>query len=156
LAGEIVRAASSAASEIVALFSRQLSDRELELYARIAEGGKPMTFVHTMADHEDAAERRNVVMLAERYLRERAIVPQRIFTVSTQEYREALAAGRAPAGWNELLALRETLQAHAEEHMARLARAERERAERERLAAAAPAADAPGRASFLGRFFGRR
>jgi hypothetical protein len=83
-------------------------------------------------------------------------VPQRIFTVSTQEYREALAAGRAPAGWNELLALRETLQAHAEEHMARLARAERERAERERLAAAAPAADAPGRASFLGRFFGRR
>jgi GTPase SAR1 family protein len=156
LAGEIVRAASSAASEIVALFSRQLSDRELELYARIAEGGKPMTFVHTMADHEDAAERRNVVMLAERYLRERAIVPQRIFTVSTQEYREALAAGRAPAGWNELLALRETLQAHAEEHMARLARAERERAERERLAAAAPPAEASGRASFLGRFFGRR
>jgi len=156
LAGEIVRAASSAASEIVALFSRQLSDRELELYARIAEGGKPMTFVHTMADHEDAAERRNVVMLAERYLRERAIVPQRIFTVSTQDYREALAAGRAPAGWNELLALRETLQAHAEEHMARLARAERERAERERLASAAPPAEAPGRASFLGRFFGRR
>ena len=80
-----------------------------------------MTFVHTMADHEDAAERRNVVMLADRYLRERAIVPQRIFTTSTLEYREALDAGRAPAGWNELVALRATLEAHAEEHMARLA-----------------------------------
>ncbi|HTW82945.1 MAG TPA: dynamin family protein [Candidatus Sulfotelmatobacter sp.] len=157
LAGEIVRAAASAASEIVALFSRQLSDRELELYGRVNELGKPMTFVHTMADHEDAAERRNVVMLADRYLRERAIVPQRVFTVSTQEYREARAAGRAPAGWNELVALRETLQAHAEEHMARLARAERERAERERLAAAAVPSELPAdRSSFLGRLFGRR
>jgi predicted GTPase len=156
LAGEIVRAASSSSSEIVALFSRQLSDRELELYGRVAELGKPMTFVHTMADHEDAAERRNVVMLADRYVRERAIVPQRIFTVSTAEYREAQAAGRAPAGWNELLALRETLQAHAEEHMARLARGERERAERERLAAAAPTVPAAERRSLLGRLFGRR
>ncbi len=120
LAGEIVRAAADAASEILALFSRQLSDRELELYGRIAEGGKPMTFVHTMADHEDGSERRNVVMLADRYLRERAIVPQRIFTVSTLEYRAALEAARAPAGWNELVALRATLEAHAEEHMARL------------------------------------
>jgi len=96
-------------------------------------------------------------MLADRYLRERAIVPQRLFTVSTAEYREAQATGRAPAGWNELVALRETLQAHAEEHMARLARGERERAERERLvASAAPAAPAAERPSLLGRLFGRR
>jgi predicted GTPase len=158
LANEIVRAAAHSASEIVALFSRQLSDRELALYGAIADGAKPITFVHTMADHEDAAERRNVVMLADRYLRERAIVPQRIFTTSTLEYREALDAGRAPAGWNELLALRSTLEAHAEEHMAHLARAERERAERERLAKTAPsspAAAASERGSFFKRLFGR-
>ncbi|HEX3463369.1 MAG TPA: hypothetical protein VHS78_04900, partial [Candidatus Elarobacter sp.] len=159
LAAEIVRAASSAGSEILALFSRQLSDRELDLYAEIARDGKAITFVHTMADHEDSAERRNVVMLADRYLRERAIVPQRIFTTSTLEYREAVDAGRAPAGWNELVALRSTLEAHAEEHMMRLARAERERAEAERLANAAPAPAAAPQASrrgtFLGRLFGR-
>jgi hypothetical protein len=157
LATEIVRAAASSASEIVALFSRQLSDRELELYGHIAERHTPMTFVHTMADHEDAAERRNVVMLADRYLRERGIAPQRIFTTSTLEYREALLAQRAPAGWNELVALRSTLEAHAEEHMTRLARAEREQAERDRLAHSAPAAEkATARSSFLGRLFGRR
>jgi hypothetical protein len=159
LAAEIVRAAASAGSEILALFSRQLSDRELELYGSIAESGKPMTFVHTMADHEDSAERRNVVMLADRYLRERAIAPQRIFTTSTLEYREAVGASRAPAGWNELIALRSTLESHAEEHMTRLERGERERAEVERLANAAPASGASGgreRGSFLRRLFGRR
>src|ERR1700738_2470353 len=112
-----------------------------------------------MADHEDAAERRNVVMLADRYLRERAIVPQRIFTTSTLEFREAVEAGRAPPGWNELVALRSTLESHAEEHMARLARGERERAEVERLAAAAPqsAGDIPSkRKSFISRLFGGR
>ncbi|HEV2642147.1 MAG TPA: dynamin family protein, partial [Candidatus Elarobacter sp.] len=159
LANEIVRAAAQSASEIVALFSRQLSDRELELYGAIAQDAKPTTFVHTMADHEDAAERRNVVMLADRYLRERAIVPQRIFTTSTLEYREALDAGRAPAGWNELVALRSTLEAHAEEHMARLARGERERAEVERLAKPVPRPEmhaASERGSLLKRLFGRR
>jgi len=119
-----------------------------------------MTFVHTMADHEDGAERRNVVMLADRYLRERAIAPQRIFTTSTLEYREALEAGRAPAGWNELGALESTLEAHAEEHMQRLARSERERVERERLAGTAAAtstASIPSeRGSFLRRLFGGR
>jgi predicted GTPase len=157
LAADIVRAAAGSASEILALFSRQLSDRELDLYGRIAEAGKPMTFVHTMADHEDGSERRNVVMLADRYLRERAIVPQRIFTTSTLEYREALDAARAPAGWNELLALRSTLEAHAEQHMAYLARAERESAERERLAqtSAAPAAGGE-RPSLFARLFGRK
>ena len=159
LAVEIVRAAASSASEILALFSRQLSDRELDLYGTIAQNGKAMTFVHTMADHEDGAERRNVVMLADRYLRERAIAPQRIFTTSTLEYREALEAGRAPAGWNELRALESTLEAHAEEHMQRLARSARERAERERLATAGSAAAAAvpsERRSFLRRFFGGR
>jgi hypothetical protein len=156
LAAEIVRAAASSASEILALFSRQLSDRELELYGAIAQSAKPMTFVHTMGDHEDSAERRNVVMLADRYLRERAIVPQRIFTTSTLEYREALEAGRAPAGWNELRALESTLEAHAEEHMQRLARAVRERAERDRLAkSGGPAATSipSERGSFLRRIF---
>jgi hypothetical protein len=151
-----VLAAASAGGESLALFSRQLSDRELELYGRIAENGKPLTFVHTMADHEDSAERRNVVMLAERYLRERAIVPQRIFTTSTLEYREAVEAGRAPAGWNELVALRSTLESHAEEHMARLARAERDRADAERLAKTVPQSSEQSgneRGSFLRRLF---
>ncbi|HEX3549009.1 MAG TPA: dynamin family protein [Candidatus Elarobacter sp.] len=158
LAVEIVRSAASSASEILALFSRQLSDRELELYATIAQNAKPMTFVHTLADHEDSAERRNVVMLADRYLRERGIVPQRIFTSSTLEYSEALDAARAPAGWNELRALESTLEAHAEEHMQRLARGERERAERERLASAGDALPTRGpseQRSLLRRLFRR-
>jgi hypothetical protein len=159
LAEQIVFAAAASASEILALFSRQLSDRELELYGRVNELGKPMTFVHTIADHEEPAERRNVVMLADRYLRERAIIPQRLFTVSTYEYRDAQAAHRAPAGWNELIALVSTLEAHAEEHMARLARQERERTERERLSQQTPAVEKGGEetpGSFFGRLFGRR
>ncbi len=146
LAEEIVGAAAASASEILALFSRQLSDRELELYGRLAPLGKPLTFVHTIADNETPADRRNVVTLADRYLRERGIVPQRIFTVSTREN----------GAWNELGALRATLIAHAEEHMERLRRAERERDAHERLAGAAAAAPEPKRRSFLGRFLGKR
>ncbi len=158
LAPDIVTAAAGSAHEILALFSRQLSDRELDLYGRVAQNGKPMTFVHTLADHEDGSERKNVVMLADRYLRERGVVPQRIFTTSTLEYRQALSEQRAPAGWNELVALRSTLEAHAEEHMARLARAERERAERERLERTVPLPTTTpgGPTSLLGRLFGRR
>jgi hypothetical protein len=146
LAEEIVGAAAASASEILALFSRQLSDRELELYGRLGPLGKPMTFIHTIADHETATERKNVVMLADRYLRERAIVPQRIFTVSTREFE----------AWNELGALRATLIAHAEEHMERRRRTERERAEQHRLASAVPALDAkPERKSLFDRLLGR-
>lgn len=147
LAEEIVGAAAAGASEILALFSRQLSDRELELYGRLAPLGKPMTFIHTIADNESPADRRNVVSLADRYLRERGIVPQRIFTVSTREN----------GAWNELGALRATLIAHAEEHMERLRRAERERDLLERLAgtAAARPAEAKPR-SLFGRFWGKR
>jgi GTPase SAR1 family protein len=146
LAEEIVGAAAASASEILALFSRQLSDRELELYGRLAPLGKPMTFVHTIADHETPGDRRNVVTLADRYLRERAIVPQRIFTVSTREN----------GAWNELGALRATLIAHAEEHMDRLRRAERERSAHERLANAAAGSAEPKRRSLFGRFLGKR
>ena len=124
LAEAIVGAAAASASELLALFSRQLSDRELELYGRLASLGKPMTFVHTIADNETPADRRNVVLLADRYLRERGIVPQRMLTVSTRDR----------SAWNELGALRATLVTHAEEHMERLRRADRERAEQERLA----------------------
>ena len=123
-AEEIVSAAAGAASEILALFSRQLSDVELELYGRLARLGKPLTFVHTLADHETPAERRRVVTLAGQYLRDRAISTPRIFTVSTRER----------GGWNELDALRGTLAAHAEEHMERLRRVQREQAEQARLA----------------------
>jgi hypothetical protein len=126
LAEEIVHAAAGSASEILVLFSRQLSDRELDLYGRLARLGKPMTFVHTIADHETPDDRRHVVALAGRYLQEQGIRPKRIFTVSTRE--------RGP--WNELEALRATLVTHAEEHMERLRRADRERAEQERLATA--------------------
>jgi len=147
LAGEIVRAAAGSSSEILALFSRQLSDRELDLYGRLALLGKPMTFVHTIADNETPADRRNVVTLADRYLRERGIIPQRIFAVSTREQ----------GAWNELEALRATLVAHAEEHMERLRRADRERAEQERLASTAvTAGGALRRRSFIDRLRGRR
>jgi GTPase Era involved in 16S rRNA processing len=146
LAEEIVGAAAASASEILALFSRQLSDRELDLYSRLAPLGKQMTFVHTIADNETPTDRRNVVTLADRYLRERGIVPQRIFTVSTREQ----------GAWNELGALRATLVAHAEEHMERLRRTDRERAEQERLASAAVSAGGgPRRRGLLDRLLGR-
>jgi hypothetical protein len=87
-----------------------------------------------------------VVTLADRYLRERGIVPQRIFTVSTRE----------TGAWNELGALRATLVSHAEEHMERLRRAGLERAEHVRLASAAGAAGEPrGRRSLIDRLLGR-
>jgi tRNA U34 5-carboxymethylaminomethyl modifying GTPase MnmE/TrmE len=114
-----------AASEVLCLFSRQLSDRELALYERVAELGKPMMFAHTLADNESPAERRHVVELAQQYLRERSIPAQRVFTVSTLEYAQASRERRAPAGWNELQALISTIVAHAEEHMSRLQRLER-------------------------------
>ncbi len=156
-AEQIVFAAAAAASESLALFSRQLSDRELEVYGRIAELGKPLTFVHTLADNEGASERRNVVSLADRYLRERAIIPQRIFTISAAEFRGARAAGRAPAAWNEVIALQSTLEARAQEHMARLERGAKERAAHERIAAAGTSTAKPARpASLMGRLFGRR
>ncbi len=157
LAEQIALAAAGSASEILALFSRQLSDRELDLYGRMNELGKPMTFVHTIADNEAPAERRNVVALADRYLRERAIVPQRIFTTSTTDYRVARREQRAPAGWNELGALATTLASHAEEHMQRLERGSREAAEYARLASHASAARPNGQpTTFLGRLFGRK
>ncbi len=154
----IAFAAAASASELIALFSRQLSDRELEVYGRMAGLGKAMTFVHTIADNEAPTERRNVVALAGRYLRERAIVPQRVFTISTHEFRSAQAASQAPAAWNELGALISTLAAHAEEHMLRLDRAERERAALERLTRPEPSATnaAPARRrSLLDKLFGR-
>jgi hypothetical protein len=153
----IVFAVAGAASETLALFSRQLSDRELDIYGRVAQLGKPMTFVHTLADNEAPAERRTVVALAERYLRERAVVPLRTFTISAAEYRAAKAAARAPAAWNEIGALASTLESRAREHMARLERTERERRETTRLAQAAPPPSLSAKPpSLLDRLFGRR
>ncbi|MDE2572401.1 MAG: dynamin family protein, partial [bacterium] len=142
-AEEICIAAAGAASEVLCLFSRQLSEHELALYQRISELGKEMLFVHTMADNEQSADRRKVVELAARYLRERRIKTGRIFTISTREYRQALQEGRAPAGWNEFEALVTTLESHAEAHMQRLARAQREQ---RRMASetAQPQAEASG------------
>ena len=77
---------ASHASEILCLFSRQLSDRELALYERVAEFNKPMLFAHTIADNEAPSERRHVVELAQSYLRERNIPAERIFVVSAHEY----------------------------------------------------------------------
>ena len=122
---DVCMVAARAANEVLCLFSRQLSDRELSLYQRVSELGKPMMFAHTLADNESASERRHVVELAEQYLRERNIAAQRTFTVSTLEYAQAKREHRAPAGWNELQALISTISAHAEEHMARLQRLER-------------------------------
>lgn len=123
--GEVCMVAAHAASQVLCLFSRQLSDRELNMYERVADLNKPMMFVHTLADNETPQERRQVVELARQYLRQRNVTPSRIFTVSTFEYAQARRAGRAPAGWNELEALSSTLSSQAQEHMQRLARLER-------------------------------
>jgi hypothetical protein len=131
-AQEIALAAAGAASEVLGLFSRQLSDRELEVYRQVADLGKPMLLAHTIADNETPAERRNVVELAGRYVHGRNIPVRRIFTISALDYLEHVQTGRPAAAWNELGALRETLRAHAEEHMQRLA-------ERARRTAADPA-----------------
>lgn len=157
-AEEIALAAARAASEIVGLFSRQLSDRELALYGRVAAFERPMLLAHTIADNENASERRTVVELAARYVRERGIDVARIFTISALDYFEAAQTKRAASGWNELGALRDTLQAHAEEHMLRL--------EARRRAASAPASapshaetvasERPKLRSALDRLFGRR
>ncbi|NNM99978.1 MAG: hypothetical protein HKL91_09285, partial [Candidatus Eremiobacteraeota bacterium] len=156
-AEDIALMAARSASEVLCLFSRQLSERELSLYERIADFGKPMLFAHTMADNESAGERRNVVELAGRYLAERKIPTTRIFTVSAQEYATAIAERRAPAGWNELGALRETLDGHATSHMERLARLERSSAEigRDLTRAAAEPTRPVGAPAFLRRLFGR-
>ena len=145
---------ASHASEVLCLFSRQLSDRELALYERIAEFNKPMLFAHTIADNEAPSERRHVVELAEAYLRERNVPADRVFVVSAHEYDEARRAGRAPAGWNELEALRSTLEAHAESHMARLERLARAATKtQEATTAQAPSVErAPG---LFARMFGK-
>jgi len=162
-AERIALAAARAGSEILALFSRQLSDRELALYSRVAELDKPMLLAHTIADNETAAERRTVVELAGRYLRERGIAVARIFTISALDFLEAAQTQRVPAAWNELGALRETLRAHAEEHMARLdARRRLREAQPDRLRQAQPDGRPEGEKSSqpnlrraLDRFFGR-
>jgi len=153
----IALTAAANASEVLGLFSRQLSDRELALLGRVE---RPLLLAHTIADNESPSERRTVVELAARYVRERGIEVPRIFTISALEYLQAQQDGRAPAGWNELGALRETLVAHAEEHMRRTE--ERERQERELARLAQGAEPAPDRAAestklrrALDRFFGR-
>ncbi|MGZ3527730.1 MAG: dynamin family protein [Vulcanimicrobiaceae bacterium] len=151
MAEDICIVSASASNEVLCLFSRQLSDRELALYERVAELGKPMLFVHTIADNETSSERRHVVELAKQYLQERNIDTPRVFTISTLEYGQAKREGRAPAGWNELDALISTLEAHGEAHMARLARLER---------AATPdhtpePPPAPKRGGLLSRLFGK-
>ena len=139
---------ASNASEVLCLFSRQLSDRELALYERIAEFDKPMIFAHTIADNEAPSERRHVVELAQSYLRERNIPVERVFMLSAHEYEQARREHRAAAAWNEMEALRLTLEAHAESHMARLERLAR--------AAHAPTAAKPERpVGILARIFGK-
>jgi tRNA U34 5-carboxymethylaminomethyl modifying GTPase MnmE/TrmE len=127
-ADDVNVAVASHASEVLCLFSRQLSDRELDLYDRVAEFGRPMLFAHTIADNESPKERRRVVELAAEYLKTRGIPSERVFTVSANDYVEALEQKRAASPWNETEALRSTLESHAEAHMARLERLERARA----------------------------
>ncbi|MBD5633554.1 MAG: hypothetical protein IAI49_03645, partial [Candidatus Eremiobacteraeota bacterium] len=153
-AEEIALSAARAASEIVGLFSRQLSDRELAMYGRVAGFEKPMLLAHTIADNESSSERRTVVELAARYVRERGIDVARIFTISALDYLDAAQTKRAASAWNELGALRDTLEAHAEEHMRRL---ERRRAVETVLPSpVASASTRPKLRSALDRLFGRR
>ena len=155
-AEEIALAAASAASEIVGLFSRQLSDRELALYARVAALEKPMLLAHTIADNESASERRTVVELAGRYVRERGIDVARIFTISALDFLEAAQTKRAASGWNELGALRDTLQAHADEHMRRLETRRRALETETKPQDEATVSGRPKLRSALDRLFGRR
>lgn len=145
---------ASHASEVLCLFSRQLSDRELDLYERVAEFGRPMLFAHTIADNEAPNERRHVVDLARDYLTARKVPVERIFVVSAHEYDAARAANRAPAGWNETEALRSTLESHAEAHMARLERRAKTLASGRSQAEEAPA-ESTGKRGFFGRLFGK-
>jgi hypothetical protein len=145
---------ASHASEVLCLFSRQLSERELTLYERVAEFNKPMLFAHTIADNEAPSERRHVVELAQEYLRERKIPAERVFVVSAHEYDEAKREKRAPAGWNEAEALRSTLESQAEAHMARLERLARA-AKEQAPAMAAPADAAENKGGFFSRLFGK-
>jgi GTPase SAR1 family protein len=144
-AEEITLTAVNAANQVAALFSRQLAEGELTLYKRIAALGKPMYFVHTIADNENPSERRTVVELATRYLREREIPFVRIFTISALDYYKATLAGHAPSAWNELGALRDTLAAQAEEHMQRLALLRKEPPPHPATAAAAKPLSLPAR-----------
>jgi len=145
----VVAATSSA---VLCLFSRQLSDRELSLFERVGELGKPMLFAHTIADNETPAERRNVIELAATYLRERNISANRLFAVSAHEYQRALEAKRAPEAWNEFGAVVATLEGQAETHMARLARLARNEA----AVAPEPAVDTKPPSGFFGRLFGSK
>ncbi|MBC5815455.1 MAG: dynamin family protein [Candidatus Eremiobacteraeota bacterium] len=156
-AEEIAVLAASQASQVVALFSRQLSDRELDVYERVAEIGKPMLFVHTIADNETASERKQVVELAKSYLAQRNILANRIFTISTLDYAAAKRDTRAPSAWNELDALISTLTADAEAHMERLARLERlSKAQKPSPGApGAPAHEPTGLRRALARLLGR-
>ena len=114
--------AASRASALLCLFSRQLSDHELDVYERLAQLGRPMYFAHTIGDNETSSERRQVVELARSYLAQRTIAAQRVFTVSSLDYAQARRESRAPSAWNEFEALTSTLVAEAETHMERLAR----------------------------------
>lgn len=152
-AEEIAIVAARASSEVLCLFSRQLSDRELSLYERVADLGKPMQFVHTIADNESAAERREVIQLAGQYLAEHNITPTRMFTISAADYEDARRDRRTVAAWNELETLISTLQAHAESHMARLARLEKATATQP--ADLQPAPQAAKKTGFLRRWFGK-
>lgn len=127
-ADDVNVAVAGHASEVLCLFSRQLSDRELDLYDRVAQFGRPMLFAHTIADNESPKERRHVVELATEYLKARAIPAERVFTVSANDYVAAREARRAASPWNETEALRSTLESHAEAHMARLERLAKARA----------------------------
>ena len=145
---------ASHASEVLCLFSRQLSDRELQLYERVAEFNRPMLFAHTIADNEAPSERRHVVELAQAYLKERNIPSERVFVVSAHEYDEAKREKRAPAGWNETEALRSTLEGHAEAHMGRLARLARASAAVPINEATLPD-DKPEKSGWLSRILGK-
>jgi Dynamin family len=146
---------ASHASEVLCLFSRQLSDRELQLYERIAEFNRPMLFAHTIADNEAPNERRHVVELAQAYLHERNIAAERVFVVSSHEYDEAKREHRAPAPWNETEALRSTLEAHAETHMARLARLARASVTSAVAAQPSPAMQTKQKEGLFSRIFGK-
>ena len=139
-AEEVALAAAGAASEVLGLFSRQLSDRELELYdarrrARQTDAASPTRSPTTKRPNE----RRHVVELAERYLRERGIATPRIFTVSALEYSKPRSGARRSRMERDSSALRQRSKPTPRSHMERLPNAYGARGEKSAARSMRPA-----------------
>ena len=115
-----------------------------------------MPLVHTIADNETPAERRTVVELADAIsARTGHYDAAHLYRFRTRFFGgRANRARRGP--WNELGALRQTLEAHAEAHMQRLAERVRRSSEKSVTSHTAPGVSSrPNLRGALDRLLGR-